>query len=195
MKKTKILIVLVFLFAITLSLRGTYAYYVDSYEAKVKLSVASWIIKVNSSDITLKESHEFSISDIVYNTYRTSTNNLTNSNNKFAPGMTSSFVIAIDARESMVALEYDLSLSLEQFNNPNIVVKSVEADNGTLVNNDGVYHGFLDLNKVQNNIARITVTIEWLDNEDHQDEDNNLGRIPLNSIKIPVDVSVNQYVG
>lgn len=193
MKKSKIIIFSLLLIAIFISISGTYAYYIDSAETKAKLEIANWIIKVNSSDITLEENHTFEVKDLLYN----KGNKVSASANKFAPGMLLDFTVAIDATESMVALEYYLDIDISNFNNPNVVIKDVISDNGSL-NYDidsKKYYGKVSKENVEDKTILVTVTLEWLDNTEHQEEDNALGAVALNHIKVPVSVEVNQYTG
>lgn len=196
MKKQTIAILLILICAIYFSVRTTYAYYVDSAAARAKLEIANWIIRVNSEDITLEAQHDFSITEMMYYTYELENGEM-NSNDKFAPGMEATFMIALDATDTKVALEYDLGIDISQFDNPNISIVAVDADGDILPVDPetGKYHGSMDRDRVQMDYSIITVYLRWDDSTEYQEEDNRLGDSANKTIKVPVDIVVNQLVG
>lgn len=190
MKRSKIVLICILAIAILISISGTYARYMSVTKLKAQMELANWLIKVNTTDITLEETKEFSISDLTYST------NPNVKVDKFAPGSEITFTIAIDGTESMVSMDYDLTIDLSNFNNPNVKVKDVESTYGTVTHKDGedTYHGLITYSKTIPQASTLTVTLKWESNEDHLDEDNALGLVPLKKITVPVKVVVNQHV-
>ena len=175
----------------------TYSYYIDQADALVDLNIASWIVKVNSTDITLEDSHTFTIDELNYSANA-------NVNNKLAPGVTGNFTMGVDLTDVDTAIEYDLELDESVFNNPNIHISNVTATRGSIsrvTNEDPTskivkYHGYLSLNNVVNGKTfTIRVYVKWDNNDDYNDIDTETGSIANTVIDLPVNITISQYVG
>ena len=189
--KKKIFYILIILFILIIaSIIGTYAIYVDKYDTNSVFNIAKFKVVVNNEDITLASSKYFEITNITYK--KSEDSNLSEANNKLAPGMIGETVISIDTSDVDVAFTYDLSLDLSQFNNDAIVIKYVRVNDIDLDLIDNLYHGEVSLEQVKNDeIINVLVGIEWLDiNNDETDElfneENDY------SMNIPVNIKVKQ---
>lgn len=189
--KKKIFYILIILFILIIaSIIGTYAIYVDKYDTNSVFNIAKFKVLVNNEDITLASSKYFEINNITYK--KSEDLNLSEANNKLAPGMIGETIISIDTSDVDVAFTYDLSIDLSNFNNDAIVIKYVKVNDTDLDLIDNLYHGEVSLEQVKNDeIINVLVGIEWLDiNNDETDElfneENDY------SMNIPVEIKVKQ---
>ena len=197
MSRFRIIAIAVIIGLLCLGGTVTYSYYVDQADALVDLNIASWIVKVNSTDITLSDSHSFTIDELNYSANP-------NVNNKLAPGVTGYFTMGVDLTDVDTAIEYDLEMDEGVFNNPNIYISNVEATRGSLdrvTNEDPTstivkYHGQLPLSAVQNGKTfTIKVYVKWENNDDYNEEDTETGSKSNTVINLPVNITISQYVG
>lgn len=189
--KKKIFYILIILFILIIaSIIGTYAIYVDKYDTNSVFNIAKFKVVVNNEDITLASSKYFEINNITYK--KSEDSNLSEANNKLAPGMIGETVISIDTSDVDVAFTYDLSLDLSQFDNEAIVIKYVKVNDTDLALIDNMYHGEVSLDQVMNDeVIDILVGIEWVDiNDDESDQlFNEKNDFMMN---IPVEIKVKQ---
>lgn len=170
-----------------------YALFHSELGANVQLKNGTWNITVNGTDITKGTDIQFAI------------NNVTVEENEhvkpgnIAPGLTGTFKINIDPENTNVSTRYDIYLDEEKLTNPNIQIKSIkETLNGNeLVKTDkNTYTGIIPLEKIQAGTTNeITVEVEWIENEDHNEEDIGLGTTWDAEYQIPITVHVCQYLG
>lgn len=192
MKKVINIIVIIIVFVALLSIGITYSYYEDIAYKQSKFAIANWVVKLNDTDVSEEETYEFTIEDIDWEEYQTSSG-LMSSNGKLAPGMKGSFTIIIDPRNTKVAMDYEISYDMSLIDNPNIVITKVESDYQPLTKTDEGYYGTMDLKDVLNNkIITITTEISWLDTEDNNQNDSETGSTPDKVFEIPVKVTVSQ---
>ena len=190
MKKKLFYILIILFILIIASIIGTYAIYVDKYDTNSVFNIAKFKVVVNNEDITLANSKYFEINNITYK--KSEDSNLSEANNKLAPGMIGETIISIDTSDVDVAFTYDLSINLSQFDNDAIVIKYVRVNDIDLDLIDNLYHGEVSLEQVKNDeIINVLVGIEWLDiNNDETDElfneENDY------SMNIPVNIKVKQ---
>ena len=170
-----------------------YALFHSELGANVQLKNGTWNITVNGTDITKGTDIQFAI------------NNVTVEENEhvkpgnIAPGLTGTFKINIDPENTNVSTRYDIYLDEEKLTNSNIQIKSIkETLNGNeLVKTDkNTYTGIILLEKIQAGTTNeITVEVEWIENEDHNEEDIGLGTTWDAEYQIPITVHVCQYLG
>ncbi len=195
-KNAKKLLVFLCLCIILLIIYGViriYALFHSELGANVQLKNGTWNITVNGTDITKGTDIQFAI------------NNVTVEENEhvkpgnIAPGLTGTFKINIDPENTNVSTRYDIYLDEEKLTNSNIQIKSIkETLNGNeLVKTDkNTYTGIIPLEKIQAGTTNeITVEVEWIENEDHNEEDIGLGTTWDAEYQIPITVHVCQYLG
>ena len=195
-KNAKKLLVFLCLCIILLIIYGViriYALFHSELGANVQLKNGTWNITVNGTDITKGTDIQFAI------------NNVTVEENEhvkpgnIAPGLTGTFKINIDPENTNVSTRYDIYLDEEKLTNSNIQIKSIkETLNGNeLVKTDkNTYTGIIPLEKIQAGTTNeITVEVEWIENEDHNEEDIGLGTTWNAEYQIPITVHVCQYLG
>lgn len=187
MKKLILVSLLLFLFISISSIKGTFSYYQDEAKKKTTYDVASWIVKVNDTDITLEESNEFSINDITLNIPESSIEGLKVSNEKFAPGTSGYFDILLDLSKVDTLVDYDLEIDKSNFVNNNIHISSVTFNDAEIEFKDNKYSSSTD--KLYENVL-IRVNFNWELDGDDQDT----GIDSTTDLIIPVTINVVQRI-
>lgn len=189
MKRLTLLISILFLVIVVSSVVSTFAYYVDKHNMESNFDIAKWVIKVNDTDITLSDNHEFSVNDITLNIPDSSIDGLKVSNNVFAPGTTGSFNLLLDLSEVDTSIEYDLVIDTSNIDETNINIVSVVVQDSLLELVDSKYSKRINVDDLKNNKEElITVNFEWVDSQDYDDS------LIEGSISIPVSIEVRQVM-
>lgn len=189
MKRLTLLISILFLVIVVSSVVSTFAYYVDKHNIESNFDIAKWVIKVNDTDITLSDNHEFSVNDITLNIPDSSIDGLKVSNNVFAPGTTGSFNLLLDLSEVDTSIEYDLVIDTSNIDETNINIVSVVVQDSLLELVDSKYSKRINVDELKNNKEElITVNFEWVDSQDYDDS------LIEGSISIPVSIEVRQVM-
>lgn len=187
----KIIAGIIVIIALFLTIRSSYAYYVDQVRTDVNYDIASWVIKVNDNDITKKETEIFEIEKINWDVYTTE-DGYQSSNGKLAPGMKGKFNIIIDASETNVAFNYLIEMDRSNIINDNIVIKSVTLDGDTVELTDNQYSNIVELN--DNKLLNLEVEVEWIDSLDNNDIDTETGSVANRVLPLPVKITFEQVV-
>ena len=195
-KNTKKVLIFLCLCIILLIIYGViriFALFHSELGASIQLENGTWNILVNGTDITKGTDIQFAI------------NNVTVEENEhvkpgnIAPGLTGTFKININPKDTNVSVRYDIHLDEEKLTNPNIQIKSIkETLNGNeLVKTDkNTYTGIIPLENIQAGTTNeITVEVEWMENENNHEEDIALGTTWGAEYQIPITVHVCQYLG
>ncbi len=158
------------------------------YSEDNDLNIAKWHIYVNSYDLNNTE-NTFYVDNITY------TNNSNVVTDRFAPGVTGSFLLEIDPANTEVSFEYELSIDLSDSQYSQISIDSVEGLAGTnLVSNNGVYSRVFSLSEILNGKTdTIRVTFSWTNAEENNTSDSELGSSD-GYFNIPVNIKFNQYI-
>ena len=195
-KNFKKLLILISLFMILVLIYGViriYALFHSELNSEVQLKNGTWNIIVNDVDISKGKDINFDINDISVE------ENSHVKPGKIAPGLTGSFKISIDPKETNVSIRYDVSLNEQELTNSNLVIKSVtetKMGNSLVKVDKNTYAGIISLEDIEKgNKNEITVEIEWLDNEEDTDQDIEIGEHENFSYKIPISIHVCQYLG
>lgn len=190
MKKAVKLCIPILLIIAFISLGKTYSYYIDKSESSSKLKVASWKVVVNKEDITLNNEKNFELTNFKYSS---SNDELSKSNNKFAPGMIAEATIEIDPTEIDVAFTYELKIDLSKLNNKNIIIAYVNDDFNSIQKENGIYSSTYDLEHVNNNKKdNVKIGIEWLNNEEDSESDYEFIKNNDGLLKIPLTLNFKQ---
>ena len=119
-KKALIFLCLCIILLIIYGVVRIYALFHSELGASVQLKNGTWNIIVNGTDITKGTDIQFDI------------NNVTVEENEhvkpgnIAPGLTGTFKINIDPKNTNVSTRYDIYLDEEKLINPNIQIKSIK---------------------------------------------------------------------
>jgi len=193
-KKAKKILVLICMCMVSLliyEIIHIYAVFYSEIEGNVVFEKGTWNIYVNDTDISEGIEKEFIVQDIkVSDDEHVKPGNL-------APGLSGSFEISINPKDTNVSVRYDITL--EKFNNENVKIKSIKETeyNNTLVRTeDRTYTGIIPLDKIQEGaINKINIEVEWVDDGTNDIEDTKLASDFEQKLQIPIKVNVSQYLG
>lgn len=193
--KRKILI-LAFLLIILLLTYGTvriYALFHSELNAKIQFKNGAWNIVVNETDITKGTDVTFMIDNVT-----TNENEHVKPGN-IAPGLTGNFKISIDPKNTEVSVKYEVSLNQDELTNSNISIKSItetQEGNELVKVGENTYVGIITLEEIKaGHKNEITVEIEWMEDENNNEADMELGTKWDAEYQIPITVHVCQYFG
>lgn len=183
MKKTLIVISILFLCLTVFQISNSFGLFETSVDNTSELSIAKWHIYVNDNDIT-GSGKTFYVDDITYSGSGVS-------DGKFAPGVTGTFDLVIDPKDTEVAFTYQIRVDLSSYSQIN--VDSIEGINGTeLTKVDDVYEGKFTLDDINNSLKNyVRVTFSW-DKDKDDSKDTTIGE-SLDTLEIPVYVKFSQY--
>lgn len=188
MKKIFIIIGCVFLGLTIFEFASSLAVFETNVQSENDLEVASWHILVNDYDLGV--SNTFYVDNITY------FNNDKVSENKFAPGVSGEFILEIDPRGTDVAIEYELSIQMDE-RYPQITLDSVEGLDGTVLTKNGdIYSNIISLKDITSGKKnKIKVTFSWKDDEANNESDSVLGLDEGGTFEIPINIKFSQYMG
>ena len=192
-KKVKIM-----LYAVTITLivigayvfKSTYAVFETEANGEADFQVGSWIIKLNEIDISSGQTVNFTINSFVY------TENSHVKNGCIAPGRSGYFDVILDPSGTDVAVRYDITLDIDGEYEDNILYYITTEDGSMIRSNVNTYSGVIDLDSIDNgDVATLRVNLEWNNNSSYNESDTELGIVRNNSISIPAQINVVQYLG
>ena len=193
-KSKKIYLVYVFILLIAIiCIIQIFAVFQSEVEGSINLEKGVWQIEVNGTDISNGVNKEFIVNNIeIQNNEHVKPGNL-------APGLSGIFNISINPENTDVSVRYDVSLNEESLTNKNITIKSITETvqgNSLIKTGENVYTGIITLDDINQGIQNnIKVEIEWIDNEEYNEEDINMGTQEDYKLEIPIVVHVTQYLG
>lgn len=183
MKNRIFIISLMVLLCTLLIVVDTYALFETDRNDTSDLSIGKWKIKVDGTDTSLLET-------ITLNSFTYSSSPHTQSG-YFAPGMSATFDVEIDASEADVSVEYDLTIDdeiLEEYPNMHF---SVSSSNSAGTTTGTHFTGVIGVND-NSRVVTLTITLVW-DNQAQYDESDTT----LNGGTIAFSIAANfkQYLG
>lgn len=158
-KKIKLLIAIIALFACVTQVRQTYAKYTESKNGDIDFNVANWKIKINNHDIN----DNAEMSSLINPIYE-SNSNVTNG--VIAPGSQGYFTISIDATNTQVSLQYEISISPSNDTDvADLKIYAYKIGNGETIqvtNQTGTLTNRIN-NSDQNKTVNITIYFKWVE--------------------------------
>lgn len=222
MKKIlKISLVILIILMIVYIIINTYSKYMNNANTRIEQNVGRWNIKVNGVDITSTDGEpvEFEIDNFVWTT------DSHVKEGKVAPGMKGQFEVSIDPKDTDVSVQYSIKIDnskLTESNDINLKIKKIildgeeyefvstpiteeiENDQGeietVIVSTEIEVRITKPLEEVQSTddsvrIDNMLVEVEWENNEEFNEKDSEIGRVPNNVIVLPISIDVIQYTG
>lgn len=188
--KNKIIYIVcaIMIFISIYEIKNTYGLFESKKEIGVDKSVAKWNIYINDNNLNTTET--FTIDNFTFQETDTV------AKDKIAPGILGWFDILIDARDTQVSIIYEITFDFTSLPS-NITVEKIEEINGREIIKTGpnTYSNYITLEDINNNLKdTIRVYIKWNNDEENNENDTNIGIIKNNSIKIPVSITVSQYL-
>ncbi|MBQ6477422.1 MAG: hypothetical protein IJI43_03210 [Bacilli bacterium] len=152
----------------------TYSLFFSSAKNNDSLKIARWVVKVNSKNVTESQDHTFTFDEFIFD------DNPNVEENMFAPGVSVTLPITIDARESDVDVDYEIVVDEDYVPiNKAIVLKNLPI-RGTLTKSNGI----ININNVK---------LVWEDIEGNDEEDTSFA-LNNDSFKIPIKINLKQHV-
>lgn len=188
--KNKIIYIVcaIMIFISIYEIKNTYGLFESKKEIDIDKSVAKWNIYINDNNLNTTET--FTIDNFTFQETDTV------AKDKIAPGILGWFDILIDARDTQVSIIYEITFDFTILPS-NITVEKIEEINGREIIKTGpnTYSNYITLDDINNNVKdTIRVHIKWNNDEENNENDTNIGIIKNNSIKIPVSITVSQYL-
>ena len=188
--KNKIIYIVcaIMIFISIYEIKNTYGLFESKKEIDIDKSVAKWNIYINDNNLNTTET--FTIDNFTFQETDTV------AKDKIAPGILGWFDILIDARDTQVSIIYEITFNFTSLPS-NITVEKIEEINGREIIKTGpnTYSNYITLDDINNNVKdTIRVHIKWNNDEENNENDTNIGIIKNNSIKIPVSITVSQYL-
>lgn len=188
--KLWLLVILFFILSIYL-VADSYALFETNSSGEANSTIGKWVIKISDVLISDNQMEEFSVDNFVYET------NDNIADGYIAPGRNGYFDIVLDPTGTDVAIRYDLSFDNEQTYGDNIKY-SVTLLNGeeTIKTGPNTYSGIVTLDQIeQNTKITLRINLTWESERNYDYNDTTLGMTEDAKIRIPVGISVNQYLG
>lgn len=188
--KNKIIYIVcaIMIFISIYEIKNTYGLFESKKEIDIDKSVAKWNIYINDNNLNTTET--FTIDNFTFQETDTV------AKDKIAPEILGWFDILIDARDTQVSIIYEITFDFTSLPS-NITVEKIEEINGREIIKTGpnTYSNYITLEDINNNLKdTIRVHIKWNNDEENNENDTNIGIIKNNSIKIPVSITVSQYL-
>lgn len=179
-----ILGVLLVMFIIT----ETYGLFETNNVMIVNSEIGKWNIYINETSAT---EGTFVVDSI------TVMNNEKVKNGKIAPGTSGYFDIVIDPADTDVSIRYDISFDFSLILDSFFIKKIEEAGGVNLIQTDEfTYTNIIDLASIKEGATNtIRVYVEWINNEENNEQDSEVGQTKDNYINIPINILVSQYLG
>ena len=154
-----------------------------------ELTIANWTVKVNQ-DVITGSSSTFTINNMNW----TASSNV--KSGKVAPGMTGYFDIIIDPNNTDTSIRYDVTFDFSNLDEDQFTIDNIiELNNKPIVRtNVSTYSNIMtlaDINNHETNTIRVYLT--WVNDEDNNEKDSELGKVANNVVNIPVTVTVTQH--
>ncbi len=209
-KKIKIILLILILILLVLIISSTFSKYTAEADAVINRDIASWIIKVNDKDITVKQKDEIDENPIIFDITGNDVKwdeNIHTVGEKITPGMKGYFYLRIDPEGTQTALKYTINVDIKSIldEHLNFVVNKISEENGKEIKlkDDGkkfTVQRIKSLDEIKSDdiktrIDTIKVEIQWVDDDAFNDFDTKVGETFNKKFKIPVDVNVIQYTG
>ena len=191
MKKNSLWIVfLLLLIASGLIIQNTYALFENNSTGDANMDIGQWIIHINENDISNGLVEKLNLNSFVY------TENENVADGYIAPGRNGYANIIIDPTGTDVAIRYDLTFNTEEGTYADNISLSVQQENGsTIKTGPNTYSGIIGLDEIGRKTITLRVDVSWNEDGNHDETDTLLGGKEGESISIPVDVNISQYLG
>lgn len=188
--KKHIMVLAPFFFLITIFLAvETYGLFESQRVNTSQIDIAKWKVKVNDTDINGSAS-TFTVDSVQWN----SSQNV--KEGKIAPGISGYFEIEIDPNDTDTSIVYNLTFDFSNLDEDQFVIEDiVEIDDKPIVHTDTyTYSNIITLDEINNNETNtIRVYLSWVNDENNNEKDSELGKVYNNKLEIPVEVEITQY--
>lgn len=186
--KNKILFVLtgIVLIFVLFFVKSSYAVFESNKNMVVKSDIAKWQILVNNNSVNSTE--DFTIDSFTNDSPYIK-------EGKIAPGISGYFDIEINPNSTQVSFTYEISFDFSTLDERFIIDNVNEINGYEITNEDNKYTGKILLSDIENNVKHnIRVYIKWINDEENNEIDSNIGLDKDYSINIPVSITIKQFL-
>ena len=190
MKKYSMVLAPFFFLVTILIVIGSYSLFESQRTNTSELEIAKWEIKVNDDLLSGGES-TFTINNFVWSTSQYV------KPGKAAPGLSGYFDIVIDPNDTDTSIRYDITFDFSNLDSDQFQITEIkEIDDKNIVRTgEYTYSNIILLEDIDDGETNtIRVYIEWVNDENNDEKDSELGTVLNNQISIPVSVDVTQYI-
>ena len=190
MKKYSMVLAPFFFLVTILIVIGSYSLFESQRTNTSELEIAKWEIKVNDDLLSGGES-TFTINNFVWSTSQYV------KPGKAAPGLSGYFDIVIDPNDTDTSIRYDITFDFSNLDSDQFQITEIkEIDDKSIVRTgEYTYSNIILLEDIDDGETNtIRVYIEWVNDENNNEKDSELGTVLNNQISIPVSVDVTQYI-
>lgn len=188
-KSTMVLAPFFFLVMILIGVES-YSLFESQRKNTTDLEIAKWNIKVND-DLLSGNTSTFTVNNFTWSSSEYIMEG------KAAPGLDGYFDIEIDPNNSDTSIRYDVTFDFSNLDSDQFSITEIkEIDDKSIVRTgEYTYSNIILLDDIKNGETNtIRVYIEWLNNEENNVKDSELGTVLNNKLMIPVSVDVIQYL-
>ena len=189
-KYTMVLAPFFFLVMVLIIAVGSYALFESQRTNTSNLEIAKWEIKVND-DMLSGSTSTFTINNFTWSTSQYV------KEGKTAPGIDGYFDIEIDPNDADTSIRYDVTFDFSNLDSDQFTITEIkEVDEKSIVRTGQyTYSNIISLEDIEDGETNtIRVYIEWVNDEDNNVKDSELGTVLNNQLLIPVSVNVTQYI-
>lgn len=117
--------------------------------------------------------------------------------NKIAPGTEGYFDIEINPNDTDVSIKYDISFDFSTVPNGIEILGITETNGDELVEiSENNFTNIISLEEIKDGKKNnIRVNVRWINDENNNESDSALGTVYNNSLLIPVNITIMQYLG
>lgn len=178
-----LLVIAALLLVATIGL-SSYAIYKSSATGEAEASVANWAVKVNTDDIVTADTLTFNGNSIEWAA------NAHVAPGKIAPGKTGTITFVIDASQSEVSVDYELTIGDIKVGDTVISNDAITASIG-----GGNATGTINYSDVANDMKKtVTLDIVWTATDSDTQNAKDMA-LAGEDIKIPVTIVAKQHIG
>lgn len=190
MKKYTMVLAPFFFLVMILIAVGTYALFESQRQNTSELEIAKWEIKVND-DLLSGSASTFTVNSFTWSTSQYV------KEGKAAPGIDGYFDIEIDPNDSDTSIRYDVTFDFSNLDSDQFTITEIKEVNDKSIVRTGeyTYSNIIPLEDIEDGETdTIRVYIEWINDENNNEKDSDLGKVLNNQLMIPVSVDVTQYI-
>ncbi len=189
MKKTLMVLVPLFFIVAIFSFHETFSLFESNRVDTSSIPIAKWQVEINDDDIN-GSSSTFTIDNVVW----IESQNV--KSGKVAPGMDGYFDVEIDPNDTDTAIRYDITFDFTNLDSDQFEITEIkEIDDKEIVRTgEFTYSNIFTLDDISDNETNtIRVYLSWVNDENNNEKDSNLGKVANNTISIPVKVDITQH--
>lgn len=193
MKRILIILSLLMLIITIININSTYSKYYTEVTGEYAREIGKWVIKINEQEIYSEDGQKvtFTIEPELIEKENVKAG-------KIAPGTEIYADVDINPSGTDVAIKYEVKLNEEQLQDMPIglTVQKQTEGNELIQTGTNTYTGIIPLEDVTGGkIETIRLNLEWINDELKNESDTEIGTIYENSVGIPIEVTVTQYLG